>query len=701
MDITYTSKGKSLLLGVVTGFVLATSMAQASELSMSCVDSASPHETVFDQHATECGSYLTTPKASHYERLEHTSHNAPPNAFTTSDSVEPQEIKLDHIAELIRQQDETTAECDEGVIAEPVPLVYGNSTVGCNIGASPTDTDRFTFSGLAGETVRLRMVTLTNNLDPSIEIRDSGNMLVDSFGCSSSTFARCSTGLTVELPVTGGFLVIVSETGADNTGSYTLQLERILPPPTSVAVNYDEAVVDSIGPTTDTDFFVFNATAGTTLQLNAVTLTNNLDLRFQVYDPDDILVIDTVGCNASTFARCSYAVNLTPTVTGVYSLQVFDDDAFNGGDYQFSLWCVFGDCDGAPVPDSNGPQLNYVLDTEDTIEALTDGDFYTFNATSGSTVILRGVTLTNNLDPHIEVRDPTGDLIVSGAASGAGCNASTFAQCSFGFTLLPTMSGTYTVRISDNDSFNTGSYRISLLCVLGDCDGDNDGLFDNDREILSYGVAVTDKGVSPGTEGDFYQFMGSSGDEIRITVTGQSNNFDPGIQVHDPDGVRIVSGIAEGAGCNASTFTQCSFSTTLFPTTTGVYSLMIIDDDAFNPGEYDISLECIFGTGPGFTCVDLEVPPFLCADNCSAVDNPSQRDTDADGYGNYCDPDFDNDGNVNFTDISAWVPFFNTVCGDVDEDINGDGICNFADFSIIVRHFLTPPGPSCSYPNSP
>ena len=81
------------------------------------------------------------------------------------------------------------------------------------------------------------------------------------------------------------------------------------------------------------------------------------------------------------------------------------------------------------------------------------------------------------------------------------------------------------------------------------------------------------------------------------------------------------------------------------------------------------------------------------ADNCTNVVNTNQRDTNGDGYGNACDPDLNNDGVVNFADIGAWVPLFNTACGNVDGDFNGDGGCNFGDYALFPQYFLQPPGP--------
>ena len=79
-------------------------------------------------------------------------------------------------------------------------------------------------------------------------------------------------------------------------------------------------------------------------------------------------------------------------------------------------------------------------------------------------------------------------------------------------------------------------------------------------------------------------------------------------------------------------------------------------------------------------------------DNCLFEGNTDQRETDGDGYGNICDPDFNNDGVVNSADLAYFKPLFFT--GDQDADLNGDGLVNAGDLAILRQFFFEPPGPS-------
>ncbi len=84
-------------------------------------------------------------------------------------------------------------------------------------------------------------------------------------------------------------------------------------------------------------------------------------------------------------------------------------------------------------------------------------------------------------------------------------------------------------------------------------------------------------------------------------------------------------------------------------------------------------------------------------DNCTTATNSDQRDTNGDGYGNACDADLNNDGEINFGDLAEMKAVF-LDAGDLDADLNGDGSVNFGDLALLKSVFLGTPGPSALNP---
>ena len=85
-------------------------------------------------------------------------------------------------------------------------------------------------------------------------------------------------------------------------------------------------------------------------------------------------------------------------------------------------------------------------------------------------------------------------------------------------------------------------------------------------------------------------------------------------------------------------------------------------------------------------------------DNCAGKLNPDQRDTDADGYGNLCDPDITNDGRVGVPDFLILSAGFGRRAGDagydLHADLDSDGVIGTGDFFELVSRFGGAPGPS-------
>lgn len=112
--------------------------------------------------------------------------------------------------------------------------------------------------------------------------------------------------------------------------------------------------------------------------------------------------------------------------------------------------------------------------------------------------------------------------------------------------------------------------------------------------------------------------------------------------------------------------------------------------------------------GPSGLGSDLDVDAFrgdgyvdYGFDNCAQVENSDQADTDADLFGNACDPDYDNDGSVEPDDFSLFLDHR----GDTNYDaldalisVDGSGNVGQPEFQMFFRFDFgdppVPPGPS-------
>lgn len=73
-------------------------------------------------------------------------------------------------------------------------------------------------------------------------------------------------------------------------------------------------------------------------------------------------------------------------------------------------------------------------------------------------------------------------------------------------------------------------------------------------------------------------------------------------------------------------------------------------------------------------------------DNCPALENADQRDTNQDGFGNRCDADLNGDGKVNTIDFGIFKVAFGKTTNP-DADFNADGRVNTLDFGIFKQLF--------------
>jgi hypothetical protein len=85
-------------------------------------------------------------------------------------------------------------------------------------------------------------------------------------------------------------------------------------------------------------------------------------------------------------------------------------------------------------------------------------------------------------------------------------------------------------------------------------------------------------------------------------------------------------------------------------------------------------------------------------DSCLFVANPTQLDSDQDGYGNACDADYNDNGVVDNLDFLSLRKAFGATTGsagwDPQLDADGDGAIGNAEFTLVRAAFGAAPGPS-------
>jgi hypothetical protein len=93
-------------------------------------------------------------------------------------------------------------------------------------------------------------------------------------------------------------------------------------------------------------------------------------------------------------------------------------------------------------------------------------------------------------------------------------------------------------------------------------------------------------------------------------------------------------------------------------------------------------------------------------DNCVDTANAGQLDSDWDLIGNACDPDLDNDGDVDSDDLALFDAFYtDTVCDphyDATADFDGDGEVGASDLALLTNYVSAGlcPGPSYADPDA-
>jgi len=234
------------------------------------------------------------------------------------------------------------------------PMCFGE-WASCSISPA-TDIDVYQVYAAPGERFRVAVDGLSNNLDPKIEIYDPTNALIGSKACGANSISTCSVSLAVDTTLYGLYSIVISDSGTNNTGGYSLDLQKLTPDKNLVGViDYGQSKTIQLDHGADHDWLRFDALANTNVRISVAGLSNNLDCQLEIWAPDG--TVDAQACSANSIQKCSFTYTISSTLPGTYYLALSDSGSNNAGSMSVGLSCILGNC--PPNPPAGSVGFNY------------------------------------------------------------------------------------------------------------------------------------------------------------------------------------------------------------------------------------------------------------------------------------------------------------------------------------------------------
>ena len=220
----------------------------------------------------------------------------------------------------------------------------------------------------------------------------------------------------------------------------------------------------------DNDQFLFDGKVGEVVRVSVRSQANGLDPSIEIFGPDQLEIGSDKVCAGDGGGyppfQCSVSRDLELEQAGPYSIVVTDSGMNEFGSYRLQLERLWPRPDAAAVP--------YNATIVDGLSPTSDLDAFSFKGADKTRIRLSVQSLTNGLDPLLEIRDPLGTPLTLDPSFcvGKGGGYPPF-MCSFNPApeLALTMNGTYSLLFSDSNIDDAGGYQFAVNCLLGSCPG--------------------------------------------------------------------------------------------------------------------------------------------------------------------------------------------------------------------------------------
>ena len=348
--------------------------------------------------------------------------------------------------------------------------------------------DCYTFSGVAGARMRVRVAETTAGLTARQEvIAPDGTTLC---------FATIAADRDCTVTVAGTHKILVTDGIGPGTGGYAIKIQRLDSPSGCTTVAFGDAPVTGTtsGPG-DIDCFRFAGATGDQVRHSVARISGSGATLKEFVRP-----AGTTVCGAGA-PRCVL------DTTGTHTLLVTSDAQNASGDYRLSLQRLNNPVGCTPSSYGDAPVAGLANPGE--------LDCYTFAASNGDRLrfllaVISGGTVQDS------VARPNGTILCSGDTSQT--------QGTDGSCAIDT-SGTHTLVVENLNS-TVVDYRLSLqrhIAPVG-C------------VTAAFGAAPLNGAISSVAERDCIRFNAADGDRVRIRGINTGGTLDAAMALLDPNG---------------------------------------------------------------------------------------------------------------------------------------------------------------------
>ena len=370
-------------------------------------------------------------------------------------------------------------------------LSFGAAPTAASIGAA-SEKDCFTFTGVAGDRVRIRIAETSGTLG-TLQTLFTPSSAASCGGASKATEMNCS------ITAAGTWTITVQDAAGNRTGNYRIAIQRLNNPVGCTAISSGAApTTASISLAAEMDCYTFSSVSTTQM------------MRVRVAETSGALVARDDVARPTGTNVCAGTTNLDLTcpldATGTHTIVVSDNVGDQTGNYSIAIRRLDSTTGCTTLTFGAAP-------TTRTINAAAEMHCFQFSGALGDTVKFRVTKTSGTLDARSVV------LVRPDGTTFSGCD-----PCQLNVT------GTHKIIVGDLVGTGTGDYRISIQRLNNPVGCTS----------ISFGGAPV-AGVSDPGEIDCFTFTGSDLDQVQVHLVTVSSSSFASVTVFRPDGTFLCS----------------------------------------------------------------------------------------------------------------------------------------------------------------